>query len=373
MRSCSVILFLFLFFSHFASAYVPIQYSHYSALLDYDSDTLLFENNIDEKMHPSSMSKLLTLYVAFTKLRSGMIHINHLCNIGPDAYRKEGTTMFLKQGQNVSILDLLKGIIIISANDAAVALSECMCGSQEAFVQEMNFIANSIGLSGSRFSNSHGLSQENHYMTPRDVLTIAKRIFDDFPEYYHMFSEPGFDFNGVVQKNTNKLLSANIGVDGLKTGRTQAGGYGVVASASLNGRRLFAVVNGLESDQDRWKEIRSIIFHGFNHFESKLLFKKDVVLHEVNVLNGVSKKVQIVPVDDVFISYALLDRDKIKVSMFYNEPIHAPIYKNQKLGYVRINLPGQKEREIDLYSNIDIAELSVIGKVLRNIASILKM
>ena len=363
------ILIISCFVSVQSNAYTFIPNAPYYAVMDYGSGTIILEKDSDKKIVPSSMSKLLTLYVAFGKLRSGMVKIDQLCNVSKDAFKRGGTTMFLKEGQNVVLKDLLRGIIIVSGNDASIALSECMSGSQELFVSEMNRVAKKIGLMDTNITNATGWPDPEHYMTVKDILILSKRLFDDFPEYYQMFSEPNLFYNGITQPNTNKLLSLDLGVDGLKTGKTNDGGFGVVVSAAMNERRVFAVINGLNSDKERWADARSMVAYFFHSFDTRQIFDKNEVVGEIKVGYGNKKKLKLVVAEDVKIAFNIADKDKIKVTTVYSEPIYAPIYKNQVLGDLKIEIPGQPERSVKLYASNDIEELSIFGKLLRYINS----
>lgn len=262
-----------------------------AVVLDLTSNSFIFEHNSDEKMAPSSMSKLMTLYIAFDQLKASMISMENKFRVSRKAWERKGSSMFLREGQSVTVKELLEGITIVSGNDACITLAEGIAGSEENFVIEMNEVAQTLGLNNSHFVNSSGWPDEDHFMSAKDLAVLAKRIFTDFPEYYDLFSEQYLTYNDILQKNKNLLLFHDIGVDGLKTGYTNAGGYGIVVSAKRNNRRIFAVVNGLNTEKERIEEAKRLIQYSLNYFYTKKIFTKDDVVEEINVLYGKDRKV----------------------------------------------------------------------------------
>ncbi|QOD38047.1 D-alanyl-D-alanine carboxypeptidase family protein [Candidatus Wolbachia massiliensis] len=336
-----------------------------AVVLDLASDLFIFEHNSDERMAPSSMSKLMTLYIAFDYLKAGIINMDDKFRVSRKAWERKGSSMFLKEGQFVTVKELLEGIIIVSGNDACITLAEGIAGSEENFVAEMNEVAQNLNLSNSHFVNSSGWPDEDHFMSAKDLVILAKRIFTDFPEYYDLFSEQYLTYNDIIQKNKNFLLFHDIGVDGLKTGYTNTGGYGIAVSAERNGRRIFAVVNGLNTEKERIEEARRLIQYSLNHFNTKKVFAKDSVVEEINVLYGRDRKVPVTVANDVTITYNRNVHDKIKVRVEYKDMIPAPIKKGQEVGKILIEIPGIEQQTTPLYAASDVQELSYVAKFFR--------
>lgn len=338
-----------------------------AVVLDLASDSFIFDHNSSEKMAPSSMSKLMTLYVAFDYLKAGIIKMEDKFRVSRKAWERKGSSMFLKEGQFVTVKELLEGVTIASGNDACIALAEGIAGSEENFVAEMNEVAQDLNLNDSHFVNSSGWPDENHFMSAKDLVTLAKRIFTDFPEYYDLFSEQYLTYNNIVQKNKNLLLFHDIGVDGLKTGHTSAGGYGIIASAKRNDRRIFAVVNGLETEKERIEEAKRLIQYSLNHFNTKKIFAKDSVVEEINIVYGKDKKVPVIVANDVTITYNRRLHDKIKVRIEYKDMVPAPIKKGQEVGKIFVEIPGTEQQTIPVYAASDVQELSYIKKIFRKL------
>ncbi|OWZ25348.1 D-alanyl-D-alanine carboxypeptidase family protein [Wolbachia endosymbiont of Wuchereria bancrofti] len=336
-----------------------------AVVLDLASDLFIFEHNSDEKMAPSSMSKLMTLYIAFDYLKAGIIDMKDKFRVSRKAWERKGSSMFLKEGQSVTVKELLEGVTTVSGNDACITLAEGIAGSEENFVVEMNEVAQNLNLSNSYFVNSSGWPDENHFMSAKDLVVLAKRIFTDFPEYYDLFSKQYLTYNDIMQKNKNLLLFHDIGVDGLKTGYTNAGGYGIVVSAKRNDRRIFAVVNGLNTEKERVEEAKRLIQYFFNHFNTKKIFAKDSVVEEINVLYGKERKVSATVANDVTITYNRNLRGKIKVRVEYKDMIPAPIKKGQEVGKIFIEIPGVEQQTIPLYAVNDVQELNYVEKFFR--------
>jgi D-alanyl-D-alanine carboxypeptidase (penicillin-binding protein 5/6) len=334
-------------------------------VLDMASDSFTFEHNADERMAPSSMSKLMTLYVAFDYLKAGVINPEDKFRVSRKAWKRKGSSMFLKEGQLVTVKELLAGIIIASGNDACITLAEGIAGSEEDFVAEMNDVAQKLDLHNSHFVNSSGWPDEDHFMSAKDLVILSKRIFTDFPEYYDLFSEQYFTYNEILQKNKNFLLFSEIGVDGLKTGNTDAGGCGIVVSAKRDDRRIFAVLNGISTEKERTEEARKLVLYSFNHFKTKKIFAKNSIVEEVDVLYGKDKKLPITVENDLVITYNRILHNKIKVQIEYTNMIPAPIKKGQEVGKVFVEIPGVERKAIPLYAMKDVKELSYIEKFFR--------
>ncbi|OEY86787.1 D-alanyl-D-alanine carboxypeptidase [Wolbachia pipientis] len=334
-----------------------------AAVLDLASDSFIFEHNADERMAPASMSKLMTLYVAFNHIKAGIINMEDKFQVSRKAWEKKGSSMYLREGQNVTIKELLQGIIIASGNDASITLAEGIAGSEEDFVTEMNNVAQELGLSNSHFTNASGWPDQDHFMSARDIVILSKRIFTDFPEYYDFFSIQSLTYNEITQQNKNSLLFHDIGIDGLKTGYTNVNNYGIAVSAKRDDRRIFVVVNGLNSAKERIQEAKKLVQYAFNHFNTEKIFTKESIIEKINVLHGKSKNVGITVKDDIVITYNSRLCNKIKIE--YKDMVPAPIKKGQEIGKIYIKIPGATEKVIPLYTVSDVRELNNLEKFLR--------
>jgi len=340
----------------------------YAILVDDNTNTVLFEKSPDERMTPSSMSKLMTLYVLFDKLKKGAFSIHDSFRVSEKAWRTQGSKTFVALDSHVSIEDLIRGIIIQSGNDACIVVAEGISGSEEVFAHEMNAAAEKLGMKGSHFANSNGLPDPEHYMTVRDLAILAHALIHDFPEYYPYFSEKEYTFNGIHQYNRNLLLARNIGVDGLKTGHTDEGGYGIVASAAREGRRMISVVNGLESEKERADEAEKLLEYGFREFETINFFKAGEVVENAEVWYGREKTVPLVGGNDIALTINKYLKKNISVEVVYSGPIPAPIKKGDHIADLVIKRQGVENIVVPLFAGNDVEKLSFFGRIIRSIS-----
>jgi serine-type D-Ala-D-Ala carboxypeptidase (penicillin-binding protein 5/6) len=323
-------------------------------LVDIDSNAILYSKNHTQKMSPSSMSKLMTVYLAFEKLKENQLQLSDAFIVSQNAWKKEGSRMFLVPNKEVTVENLLKGIIIQSGNDASIALAEGIDGNEEDFVTRMNVKAKHLGLKNSNFVNSTGWPHPNHYMTALDLAILAQRIIKDYPAYYHYFSETGFTYNKIKQQNRNTLIKKNIGVDGLKTGNTDAGGHGIIASASKNGKRLIVVINGVGSAQEREREARKLLQYGFLNFTNIKLAKANEPIISSEVWLGDKEKVNLISKEDITLSVSTEKRKHVKALLRYDSMMGTPVVKDTKMGTVEILLPDDKRISYDLYAEHNV-------------------
>ncbi|HAT08905.1 MAG TPA: D-alanyl-D-alanine carboxypeptidase [Rhodobiaceae bacterium] len=339
----------------------------YALLLDVETGVALFEKNADARMSPASMSKLMTVLMAFEALESGAISAEEKFFVSDDAWRRGGagsggSTMFLKARSRVSVLDLLRGVIIQSGNDACIALAEGMAGSEPAFAEIMTERAQELGMSRSRFINSTGLPDPDHKTTARDMAILARQLINSHADYYRLFSERDFTWNNIRQTNRNPLLYANIGADGLKTGHTQESGYGLVASAEQNGRRLILVINGLNSKRERAREARKLMTFGFRNFQRDLLVEAGQQVAELPVWHGDEATVKVTTKQRFDIVTPRSGRRKMVATVTYENPVLAPIKIGDRLGKLRVTLPGLVPQEVDLVAAEDINKGNIFGR-----------
>src|ERR1700742_608839 len=324
-------------------------------LVEASSGSVLFEKNADELRAPSSMMKLMTAEVVFNAIKKGDIKPTDEYRISENAWRRGGapsgtSTMFAAINSKVSVDDLLHGAIIPSGNDACIALAEGMAGNERVFANDyMTKRARELGLTKSTFGNSNGLPDPVNKMTVRELSMLARHIILDFPEYYKLFGEKDFTWNKIHQQNRNPLLNSMEGADGLKTGYTKEGGYGMVGSVVRNGTRLIVVVNGLEDPDDRATEAKKMLEWGYRNFETKTLFAADATLGYVRVFGGESRSVKVTSPEAVKVMVSKQGNDKLIARLVYNGPIRAPVTAGQKVGVVRVWRGGNVAMESPVY------------------------
>ncbi len=332
-------------------------------LLDDTTGVVLFEKNADEQMAPASMSKLMTLFMVFERLRDGSISLEDTMRVSEAAWRMGGSRMFVEHNSRVSVAELMKGVIIQSGNDASVVFAEGLAGTEEAFAEEMTRRGREIGLTHTTFRNATGWPDPEHLTTARDLAILAKRIIDEFPEYYEIFKETEYTYNGIRQGNRNPLLYKDVGADGLKTGHTEESGYGLVASATRNGRRLILVINGLESVNQRSQESERLLDIGFREFNNYALFAANEVVEEAQVWLGGEPTVPLVLENDLLLTMSRKSRRDMTVSVVYESPISAPIAKGARLAQLRIEGPNMEPIVHDLVAAVDVDRLGFVGRL----------
>ncbi len=337
-------------------------------LMDLTTGAVLFEKNADELMPPASMSKLMTLYMVFSRLKEGSLSLEDSFSVSENAWRKGGaksgsSTMFLKPNSRVKVEDLLRGIIVQSGNDACIVIAEGLASSETAFAEEMTARARRIGLEKSVFRNSTGWPDPDHVVTTRELAILAKRTIIDFPEYYHYYSEKKYTYNGIRQGNRNPLLYKDIGADGLKTGHTNASGFGLVASVARADRRLVLVVNGLPSVKMRSRESERLIEWGFREFNNYRLFAGGETVTEADVWLGEEISVPLVLENDLVIMLPRKARRQMKVAVKFEGPIPAPITKGDKLATLVVSAPNVDAIEVPLVAGADVGQLGLFGRL----------
>jgi D-alanyl-D-alanine carboxypeptidase (penicillin-binding protein 5/6) len=334
----------------------------YALLIDADTGGIIYEKNSNIKMPPSSMSKLMTVYLAFDQIKNGALQMNDKVVVSKKAWSKRGSRMFLPLNKEATVSDLLHGIIVQSGNDASIAIAESIAGSEGAFVNRMNVVSKKIGLNNSSFANSTGWPSRNHYMTSVDLATLANRIIKDYPEYYSYFSQREFTYNKIRQFNRNTLINKGLGVDGLKTGHTDKAGYGITASAKRNGRRLILVLNGVNSPTARAQEAKTLFQYGFLNFTNVKIANANLPLISANVSFGNAKKVDLVPEKDLVFTVPVEQKNQIQAVVNYKDNLIAPIQKNTKIGTIEITLPNKEKQTFALIAKTNIAEAGFFQK-----------
>ncbi len=340
-------------------------------LMDANTNAILLDKNSEVSMPPASMSKIMTAYMVFERLKAGSLSLDDKLPVSEKAWRMGGSKMFVEVGDQIRVEDLLRGVIVQSGNDACIVLAEGIAGSEEAFAEQMTAKAREIGMTGSTFANATGWPHPDHRMTARDLATLANRIITDHPEFYHYYSEKEFTWTDIRQGNRNPLLYKNIGADGLKTGHTEEAGYGLTASAVQNDRRLILVVNGLGSIKERSAESERLMSWGFREFGNYALFESGETVDEAPVWLGAEKTVPLVMAEDLVVTLPRSVRNGMKVSVVYDSPIPAPVPSGQEIATLRVSWPDGVPVEVPLMAGEDVEQLGPFGRIAASIKFLL--
>ena len=338
-----------------------------AVVYDYELWNVLFEKNADTRMAPSSMTKILTAYLVFEDLSNGSLELSQRFRVSSNAYQREGSTMWLGLDTYPTVDQLLNGLVVQSGNDAAVVLAEGISGSVAAFAARMNATAERLGMHNSNFVNPSGLPDENHYSTARDIALLSAAIIRDFPDYYAIFSRRSYTYNGLTQNNRNLLLGRE-GVDGIKTGRTQAGGFGLALSASDAERRIIVVVNGLSGVEEREREGRRLLDWGLTTFSNHALFSANQVLGYADVWLGERAQVPLVLEHPFRLTLRRGLADTLEARVVYLSPIEAPIVQGQEIGQLLLTSNRSELNErVPLVAGHDVPRLSPMSAILESL------
>lgn len=337
-------------------------------LVDFSSDRILAEQAADEPVEPASLTKLMTAYVVFKALSDGQIRTNDLVRVSEKAWRTPGSRMFIEVDTQVSVEDLLRGMIVQSGNDASVALAEHVAGSEETFAGLMNQYGQMLGLTGSSFENATGLPGERHLMTARDVAVLAKAIIHEFPEYYGFYAERDFTYNSIKQHNRNTLLWRDDSVDGLKTGHTEAAGYCLVTSAERDGMRLISVVLGAPNTEARADASQALLAYGFRFFETHRLYASGEEITSARVWKGEPQVAALGLSEDLYVTIPRGQYDALSAVMDLSTELVAPLVSNAAVGAVRVSLGGDPVVDMPLVVLDDVAEAGFLARLRDEIA-----
>ena len=321
--------------------------AEFAFVTDFGSGKVLMEKQPDALMKPASMAKIMTVYIAFERIADGSLTLDDTFLISEKAWRKGGSKTFVEVGKEVSVRDLLYGVVVQSGNDAAIAIAEGISGTEEGFAEEMNYVARKLGMENTVFRNSTGWPHLEQHTTARDLNILATALIrefpaDKYPELYPMFAEKEFTYNGIKQGNRNPLVYGTQGADGLKTGHTAESGYGLVGSAHRDGQRVVMVLNGMKSMKQRSSESRRLIDLMFREFKLYRFYDKGQPVDRANVWLGTKNKIDLVLEEPLHLVMARSDRRKMKVSVNWNDPVPAPITAGQAIGTLVLELPSGK-------------------------------
>lgn len=325
-----------------------------AVLFEFNSAQFLLEQNADEKIEPASFTKVMTLYLAQDGLKKGAITLDDPVTVSENAWRTGGSQMFIEVGKQVRLEDLLNGIAVVSGNDACVALAEHMSGKEEAFVEQMNQKAKELELVNTIFKNPHGLPADGQYTSARDMALLAYHYIKEYPQVITLHSKQTFTFNNITQANRNGLLRMNVGVDGLKTGYIENGGYHLIATVQREGRRLIAVVMGAKAWKERENEALNLLNYGFRNFLLKEPVKKGEVVKTVPVKGGKYDAVELIAQEGVVLSVSLNGKDSLKVVEDIPSQIVAPVKKGEILGKVTVEAGGKQFRQVNLLAKNEV-------------------
>jgi D-alanyl-D-alanine carboxypeptidase (penicillin-binding protein 5/6) len=342
-----------------------------AVLYDYETKSIIFEKNIDDLMSPSSMSKIMTIYYLFKKIKEGEITIDDEFEVSKKAWKKGGSKMFVEINSKVRVEDLIRGIIVQSGNDACIVVAEGISGSEAAFAEELNLLADEIGLKDSNFTNSTGWPDPEHLMTINDLLTLTIRTIEDFPDLYNYYAEKEFTYNDIKQLNRNPLLYKDIPADGLKTGHTSLGGYGLVATTKFNDRRLILVLNGLSSNSERSKESQRLMRIGFNMFKNVTLAEKEERITSIPVWSGKKKKIDVYANENISFTIQKRFEKNLNYKIRYQSPLIAPIKKNSVVAELLVKNNNEIIKVFKLYANESIKKINFFSKIILNLKFLL--
>ena len=347
-----------------------------SILIDYHTNDVLFEDNADHKIYPASMTKIMTAIVAFDLLKKGDVTLDEEIPVSEKAWRMSASgysSMFIMLNDMVSVDDLLKGIIIVSGNDACVALAEGLAGSEEEFANLMNIKAEEIEMYNSNFVNSSGIADPENYSTVRDIAKMSRYLIMNYPEYYHYFKETTFTWDRtggdpITQGNRNPLLYKNMGVDGLKTGFLSVEKYSLASSMKTEGgRRLIAVGSGFNTKNSRSKQSSKLLFWGLRSFDTVSISKKNEPLENLEVWLGKKPKVQVTTKEDVFINIPKRKKSALTSYIEYESPIQTPVAKGQEMGMLKIFFNEELIKEMPVYAMEKVSKVNIFTRIFRSV------
>lgn len=336
-------------------------------LIDAESGHVLVEKNADKQLPPASLTKMMTSYIAVHELAEGNASDNTMVPISVKAWKKGGSKMWVREGTEVAMIDLLRGIIVQSGNDASVAVAEYFAGAEDAFADWMNQYAQRMGMANTQFRNATGWPEDGHFSSARDIATLALHIIKDHPSYYGLYSEKSFKYNGIEQPNRNKLLWRDESVDGLKTGHTDAAGYCLAASALRDGTRLIAVVMGTRSESARAQETQKLLAYGFRYFETHKVYSAGDILGQRKVWLGDAEQIQLGVADDLYLTLPRGTKGDLDIDLVTDEYIKAPLAAGQAIGTLSVSKDGEVITERPLIAIEAVQEAGFFGRLIGKI------
>jgi len=368
-----LISFIFLFSNKPVNAEIEIDAS-YVILQDHLSGDILYEKDADGKIYPASMTKIMTSLIVFDLLKKGETSLDEKITISEKAWRMSQSgysSMFIMLNDQVTVENLLKGIIIVSGNDACVAIAEGLSGTEKDFVILMNEKAEEIGMYNTNFNNSSGINDSQNYSTVRDILKMSRYMIKNYPEYYTYFKEKTFTWDRtggdpIKQGNRNPLLYKNIGVDGIKTGFLTVEKYSLASSINTGERRINAVASGFQTKNARSRESAKMLNWGLRKFDTVQVVKENEVIESLDVWLGKKNKVDVIVEEDIYLTIPKRKKKIIKAVIEYNTPLKAPILKDQKIGFLNVYVAGELKKKIDLISTEKIKKANIFSRLFKS-------
>ena len=369
-----LILFSLILFSSKSNAIISVN-AKTAILQDYLSGEILYEKDADLSIYPASMTKIMTSIIAFDLIKKGELTLDEKFIISENAWRLSTagySSMFIMVGDEVSVENLLRGIIVASGNDACIALAEGIAGTEEEFAVLMTEKAHEIGMENTNFSNSSGINDPNNYSTVRDILIMSNYLIKNYPEYYHYYKEKEFTWDRtggdpITQGNRNPLLYKNMGADGIKTGYLAVEKYSLASSIKKKNRRLIAVGSGFNSKNDRSRQSAKLLTWGLTKFDTILIGKKNDVISELDVWQGKQKKVKAHISSDIYKTIPKAKKKYLKVTVNYEGPLEAPIEKNEVIGKMKITYKDEVVGNYDLFASESVQKQNIISRILSSI------
>ena len=369
-------IFILFYLSITSLVYADFNVKARTAILqDYYSGEILYEKDSDRSIYPASMTKIMTSIIAFDLIKSGDLNLSEKFIISEKAWRLSTSgysSMFIMVGDQVSVENLLKGIIIASGNDACIALAEGIAGTEDEFAILMTAKAKEIGMDNTNFSNSSGINDPNNYSTVRDILKMSKYLIKNHPEFYRMFAEKEFTWDRtggdpITQGNRNPLLYKNLGADGIKTGYLAVEKYSLASSIKRNGRRLIAVGSGFNSKNERSKESVKLLTYGLTNYDLVLIAKANEPIENIDIWHDKEKSVEAYIKQDVYKTIKKAKKKLLKVTVNYEGPIEAPIKKDEKIATLRVLYDNEVVNEYDLLSSKEVKKVNFLSKIIQSL------
>lgn len=369
-----IIILLVIVFNFHANAFAQFETAAGSAILmEASTGEILYEKNSDVPLPPASITKVMTLLIAFEAIEQGLVDWNDDVSISEKAWRMEGSKMFLQVGDKVKLGDIITGISVVSANDGCVALAEHLYGSENAFVNVMNQRAKELGMTNSTFKNSSGLPSEGHVMSAKDIAILSRFIIENYPEILELESQREFTSNNIRQFNRNPLLGVFEGADGLKTGWTEEAGYCLVGTAKQDDIRMISVVLNTKSEQERFETSQELLTYGFRNFKKADFVEAGEIIETLNVKNGTKETVSLVANDSISLVIPVSREKDIEIiTSFDDETVKAPVKKGEVLGKVEVVLDDKVLASSDLSASEDVSRLGFFKILIRNIINFFK-
>ncbi|AUG56955.1 MAG TPA: D-alanyl-D-alanine carboxypeptidase [Ruminiclostridium sp.] len=369
-----IIILLVIVFNFHANAFAQFETAAGSAILmEASTGEILYEKNSDVPLPPASITKVMTLLIAFEAIEQGLVDWNDDVSISEKAWRMEGSKMFLQVGDKVKLGDIITGISVVSANDGCVALAEHLYGSENAFVNVMNQRAKELGMTNSTFKNSSGLPSEGHVMSAKDIAILSRFIIENYPEILELESQREFTYNNIRQFNRNPLLGVFEGADGLKTGWTEEAGYCLVGTAKQDDIRMISVVLNTKSEQERFETSQELLTYGFRNFKKADFVEAGEIIETLNVKNGTKETVSLVANDSISLVIPVSREKDIEIiTSFDDETVKAPVKKGEVLGKVEVVLDDKVLASSDLSASEDVSRLGFFKILIRNIINFFK-